>query len=127
MAIGLDFVALDVETADSAFPESICQIGFAVVRDGQVVDNFTRTVNTPHPFGWWQKGNLSVGEDEVKSAPPFVEVAQTISHLMAGPVFSHTSYDRFAIQRACSACSYSFSDVIWLDSAQVVRRAWPDK
>lgn len=127
MMIGLNFVALDVETADSTFPESICQIGCAVVRDGQVIENFSRIIHTPHPFGWWQKANLSISADEVSTAPPFVEVARTIAHLMAGPVFSHTSYDRFAIHRACSACGYSFNHVVWLDSAQVVRRAWPEK
>src|SRR5690606_37369296 len=95
MKTGLNFVSLDVETADSGFPESICQLGFAVVRDGVVVENFTRMVHTPHPFGWWQRQNLSITEDEIKGAPSFLEVARTISHLMTGPVFSHTSYDRF--------------------------------
>lgn len=127
MMAGLNFVALDVETADSAFPESICQMGFAVVRDGAVVENFTRIVHTPHPFGWWQRQNLTIREDEVAGAPPFREVAQTVAPLMAGPVLSHTSYDRFAIGRACGACGYSFGDVNWLDSSQIVRRAWPEK
>jgi DNA polymerase-3 subunit epsilon len=46
---------------------------------------------------------------------------------MKGPVFSHTTYDRFAITRACAVYGYAFCDAVWLDSAQVVRRAWPDK
>lgn len=127
MTSGLDFIALDVETADSAFPESICQIGIAVVRDGRIVDNFAKLIHTPHRFGWWQQKNLSFSEDEVRRAPPFPEIAQAISHLMTGPVFSHTSYDRLAIGKACAACGFSFEDVVWLDSAQVVRRAWPEK
>ena len=127
MMAGLNFVALDVETADSSFPESICQIGFAVVREGQIAETFTVTVNTPHRFGWWQKANLSITEEDVDRAPPFTEVARTIAHLMAGPVFSHTSYDRFAVGCACAVCGHSFAETIWLDSAQVVRRAWPEK
>jgi DNA polymerase III subunit epsilon len=127
MVTGLDFVALDVETADSSFPESICQMGFAVVRDGKIVDNFTRTTHTPHRFGWWQNQNLSINEDEVRRAPSFLEVARSVAHLMVGPVFSHTSYDRFAVGRACAACGHVFEDVVWLDSAQVVRRAWPER
>lgn len=127
MISGLDFVSLDVETADSGFPESICQMGFAVVRNGIVVENFTRTIQTPYRFGWWQRENLSITEDEIKRAPPFLEVARAISPLMRGPVFSHTSYDRFAVGRACTACGHAFGDTIWLDSAQVVRRAWPEK
>jgi len=123
----LDFVALDVETADSSFPESICQMGFAVVRNGVVVEAFTKTVYTPHKFGWWQKTNLTVSEDDVGRAPSFAEVAAAVAPLLAGPVFSHTSYDRNAIERACAVCGHSFTSTIWLDSAQVVRRAWPQK
>ena len=124
---GLDFVALDVETADSCFPGSICQMGFAVVREGQIVETVTQTINTTHRFGWWQKANLSITEEDVDRAPPFSEVARTIAHLMSGPVFSHTSYDRLAVGRACSACGHVFDETMWMDSAQVVRRAWPEK
>jgi DNA polymerase-3 subunit epsilon len=127
MMAGLNFVALDVETADSGFPESICQMGFAVVREGQIVETHTHTINTPHRFGWWQSAYLSITEDDVERAPPFSEVARTVSHLMAGPVFSHTSYDRFAVGRACANCGHTFADTVWLDSAQVVRRAWPER
>lgn len=123
----LSFVALDVETADSAYPESICQIGLAVVRSGEIVETLTQTVRTPHKFAWWQRENLSITEAEVRAAPAFLEVATSIAHHMAGPVFSHTSYDKFAISRACVACGHDFPDALWLDSAQVVRRAWPDR
>ncbi len=127
MVAGLDFVALDVETADSSFPESICQMGFAVVREGQIVETFTQTINTPHRFAWWQKANLSITEEDVGRAPSFSEFAPTIAHLMSGPVFSHTFYDRHSVGRACAACGQTFDGTIWLDSAQVVRRAWPAK
>lgn len=123
----LNFVALDVETADSAYPESICQIGMAVVRDGQIVDSFAHLVHTPHKFAWWQRTNLSIDEAAIAIAPAFIEIARTISPLMVGPVFSHTSYDKFAVAQACSASGHDFPDAVWLDSAQVVRRAWPDR
>jgi DNA polymerase-3 subunit epsilon len=127
MLAGLNFVALDVETADSSFPESICQIGMAVVRNGRIVDTLNQIVNTHHRFGWWQLENLSITEEDIDRAPPFSEVARTIAHHMSGTVFSHTFYDRFAVGRACDACGHSFGETTWLDSAQVVRRAWPEK
>jgi len=102
-------------------------MGFAVVRDGKIVDAFTEAVYTPHSFGWWQRENLSITEEAVKQAPTFLRVAGTIAHHMKGWVFSHTSFDRFAVGRACAACHYSFDEATWLDSAQVVRRAWPDR
>jgi len=127
MVAELDFVALDVEIADSGFPESICQMGFAVVRGGRIVDNFTRLVYTPHRFAWWQRENLAISEDEVQKAPTFLRIAEAVAPLMRGPVFSHTSFDRFAVGRACAACHYEFEGAMWLDSAQVVRRAWPER
>jgi DNA polymerase-3 subunit epsilon len=123
----LSFVALDVETADSSYPESICQIGFAVVRGGQIVDNFTKLVHTPHPFAWWQMQNLSITEEDVRRAPSFREIADSVSHHMSGHVFSHTPYDKHAVSRACTGCGYAFEGTVWMDSAQVVRRAWPEK
>src|SRR3954453_4481800 len=125
--IELNFVTLDVEIADYCFPESICQMGFAIVREGRIVETLTKTVNTRHRFGWWQKANLSITEEEVDRALPFSEVAREISSLMSGPVFSHTSFDRFAVRCACEACEHSFAETVWLDSAQVVRRAWPER
>ena len=123
----LNFVALDVEIADSCFPESICQMGFAIVREGRIVEVITKAVNTLHRFGWWQKANLSITEEEVDRALPFSEITREIAYLMSGPVFSHTSFDRFAIRRACETCKHSFAETVWLDSAQVVRRAWPER
>jgi len=127
MLMGLNFVALDVEVADSSVPGSICQMGFAVVRDGCVVDNFSKLVFSPHPFGFWQLKNLAIGEEQVKNAPTYRRVAESVAHMMQGPIFSHTPYDRLAIRHANAACGFSFPDAVWLDSAQVVRRAWPEK
>lgn len=127
MNIGLNFVAIDVELADSSHPESICQIGLAVVVDGEIVEVITHLVNTPQKFGWWQSQNLSIVEADIWDAPDFSEVVKQISHLMNGPVFSHTFYDRNAIYQACNAYGCTIEGTIWLDSAQVARRVWPDK
>lgn len=125
--MSLNFVTLDVETADSAFPESICQLGVAVVEHGAIVENFTRTINTAHRLGWWQQNNLTISYDDISSAPSFLEIGRSIAHLMSGPVFSHTPYDRFSIDRACALHGISFSETVWLDSARLARRAWPAK
>ena len=123
----LDFVALDVETADSAYPESICQIGLAIVRNGEIVETACHLVHTPHKFAWWQRQNLKIEESAIAAAPSFFQIAQSISTHMRGPVFSHTSYDKLAVARASTLAGHSFGETEWLDSAQVVRRAWPDR
>jgi DNA polymerase III subunit epsilon len=45
----LEFVALDVETANTS-RDSICQIGFAVVRQGLVVAHRSVLVDPEQPF-----------------------------------------------------------------------------
>jgi DNA polymerase-3 subunit epsilon len=125
--MALDFVAVDVETADSSYPESICHLGLAVVRNGVVKDLIVKLVKPGMPFGSWQSNNLVIKESDLMHAPSFGDVAREISELMVGPVFSHTSYDRHAIGRACATCEHKFERAIWLDSAQVARRAWPDR
>lgn len=127
MIAGLNFVAIDVETADSSFPDSICQVGLAVVADGVISEIITYLVKTPRKFGWWQSENLSISEADLLEAPEFADVARMIAPLMEGPVFSHTSYDRHAIKKACEEHGCSIEGTLWLDSAQVVRRAWPHK
>jgi DNA polymerase-3 subunit epsilon len=38
----------------------------------------------------------------------------------------HTPFDRIALTRACDRYSLSGCDCVWLDSAKVVRRTWPE-
>jgi DNA polymerase-3 subunit epsilon len=40
-------------------------------------------------------------------------------------VVSHTAFDRVAFSRVCSKYGLEPGEVTWLDSASVVRRAWP--
>lgn len=123
----LDFIALDVETADSTYPESICQIGLAVFKKGEIVENFALTVHTHHKLAWWQRENLQLRDQEILAAPKFRDVMISIEQYMTGPICSHTPYDKFSVARACAIVGHDFPRSVWLDSAQIVRRAWPDR
>ncbi|MDD4534183.1 MAG: exonuclease, partial [Prevotella sp.] len=43
---GLDFVAIDFETASNS-PDSICEAGICVVRDGKIVETQSWLVRPP--------------------------------------------------------------------------------
>lgn len=122
----VDFVSVDVETANADL-SSICQIGVATVRQGKIEDVWSSLIDPEQFFAPINARIHGIGESEVREAPRFREVFGKIDQLLSGPVFSHTVFDRLAITRACEKCGNSLSSAIWLDSAQVARRAWPDK
>lgn len=122
----MNFVAVDVETANSDF-SSICQIGLAVVRSGKITEVQTQLVD---PEDFFDPRNIEVhGIDEtaVRGSPRFRDVYEKIAEHFRGVVVSHTVFDRTAISRACGSCGTRLRYGRWLDSAQVARRAWPEK
>jgi DNA polymerase-3 subunit epsilon len=120
----VDFVVIDVETANADL-SSICQVGIASFRDGDLVDTWVSLVN---PEDYFSPINISIhGIDEyqVENAPTWKEVFPHIRSLLQGRiVVSHTPFDRAALARACERASLAGCGCTWLDSARVVRRAW---
>ena len=122
----LDFVAVDVETANSNV-SSICQVGIAVVRSAEIKEVWTQLVD-PHDF--FDPYNIAVhGIDQkmVSGYPRFEELCGKIARYLGEIVVSHTFFDRRAISKAFEECGKSLRYGTWIDSAQVARRAWPDK
>ena len=122
----LDFVAVDVETANSNV-SSICQVGIAVVRSAEIKEVWTQLVD-PHDF--FDPYNIAIhGIDQkmVTGCPRFEELYGKIARHLGEIVVSHTFFDRRAISKAFEECGKSLRYGTWIDSAQVARRAWPDK
>ena len=121
----MDFVVIDVETANANL-SSICQIGIASFRDGALVDAWVSLVN---PEDYFSPFNVSIhGIDEymVEDAPTWRGIfPQIASRLQARIVVSHTHFDRLALARACDRFDMAGCECKWLDSARVVRIAWP--
>jgi DNA polymerase-3 subunit epsilon len=120
-----NFFAIDVETANPAL-SSICQIGIASFRDGHLCDSWESLIN---PEDYFDPINVSIhGIDEcdVESSPSWSEVYPAICAALQGSVtVSHTCFDRVSILRACGKNELPCCEFRWLDSAKVVRRAWP--
>lgn len=126
MGKNMNFVAVDVETANSDV-SSICQIGLAVVLSGKIAKVRTKLVD---PEDFFDPRNIRIhGIDEraVQGSPRFRDVYGKIAGYFAGVVVSHTVFDRTAISRACESCGTRLRYGHWLDSVRVARRAWPEK
>jgi len=121
----MNFVVVDVETANPNL-SSICQIGLATFRDGIVEKSWQWLVN---PQDYFDPMNVSIhgfDEEDVRHAPKWPEVYTAIAPYLAGNIVaSHTAFDRVALARACGTWNISTCECRWLDTARVVRRAWP--
>ena len=121
------FACIDVETANCE-RDSICQIGLATVRDGSIAETWSTLVNPQDWFDPWNEGIHGISEAMVADAPTFPQIRDDLygrlSHHVA---ISHTSFDRVAIERAAEKHYLDPPYVIWLDSARIARRAWPDR
>ena len=119
-----DFLALDVETAN-ADHSSICQIGLAKFRGGQVVDEWSSLVDPEDYFeNTWIHG---ISEEDVVGSPKLPALAGQLLERMQDVVCVHYGpFDRIAINRDFEAYGLPTPDIAWLDVAKVARRTWKE-
>ena len=122
----LNFVAIDVETANND-RSSICQIGIATVRSGEIVEVWSELINPETYFDYMNVSIHGIDDDVVSEAPTFKEIYGELEKRLSRTVVSHTSFDKNAISQACHRHGKPMFRVRWLDSAEMVRRAWPDR
>jgi DNA polymerase III subunit epsilon len=121
------FCVIDVETANADLA-SICQIGVAQFENGQLGASWETLVNPEDYFDPFNVAIHGIDESMVENAPTFQEVYSDVRSLLTGnTVVSHTHFDRVALERVCESWALEPVVCTWLDSARVVRRAWPDQ
>lgn len=119
-----DFIAIDVETANSD-PRSICQIGAAQYRDGELAREWKSYINPKADFDPMNVSIHGITATKVRRSPSLPDVAGRLRELMDGEiVICHTHFDRVAINKAFDSHSIPPLHCQWLDSAMIARRAW---
>lgn len=121
-----DFIAIDVETANSDY-SSICQVGIAVFKNGEMIDSIISYVNPETDFSSMNIKIHKITPDLVSNAPTFGIFIKKIRNLVDGQILvHHTAFDRVAIKKA-SAKYFEFPpDCYWLDSSMVARQVWSE-
>lgn len=120
------FVAVDFETANEDFA-SICQIGLAEF-DGNYVGGSCVLVNPEDEFSGMNISIHGIAEADVSSAPSFPAIYDQVAGALAGRiVVCHTHFDRVALHQVCQKYSLPVPECMWLDTARVVRRCWPEQ
>jgi DNA polymerase-3 subunit epsilon len=121
----MNFVALDLETANADLA-SICQIGIAKFKDGEIIEEVSSYIDPKDFFHPINVAIHGITEDDVVGAPTFVDFADNLSSILSAPTIcvTHTHFDRSAIHQACAKHSLDFPTCRWLDTARVARRSW---
>ncbi|WP_432485701.1 exonuclease domain-containing protein [Kineococcus esterisolvens] len=101
----MDFTALDVETANHR-RGSICAVGLAVVRDGQVTERHSWLCRPPSGLDFFDGFNIylhGIRPDDVADQPTFHErLADAIDVIGDLPVVAHNAgFDIGAVREAC--------------------------
>lgn len=120
----MDFVAIDVETANADMA-SVCQIGLARYKDGTLAEEWKTYVDPEDYFDGLNVSIHGIDERTVRGAPTFPVLAGTLRTYLDGQVaVCHTHFDRVAILQAAEKHRLSPPTCKWLDSARVARRTW---
>ena len=121
----MNFVVVDVETANPNLA-SICQIGIAPFRNGVSEQPSEWLVNPKDHFDPINVSIHGIDEADVRDAPTWPQLYPSIAPLLSGSVVAtHTAFDRTALAQACASWNLAICECRWLDTARVVRRAWP--
>lgn len=121
-----DFIALDVETANEEY-WSICQIGLAYFKDGQLVDTWKSYVNPETEFSYMNISIHGITPEMVKGAITLPELFHTVRETVPGAIVAHhMPFDRLAFQRCANHVGGNLFDCHWLDTARVARRTWEE-
>jgi len=122
----MDFIAIDVETANADMA-SICQIGLAKFENGDLVAEWSSLINPEDFFDYMNVSVHGIEPDDVANAPTLPEVASAVSQQLNGSILvCHTHFDRVSMGQAFDKYSLPPLTVKWLDSARVARRTWSE-
>ena len=122
----MDFVAIDVETANADMG-SICQIGLAYFKEMELCQEWKSYIDPKDFFDGINISIHGIDESTVQGAPQLPEIADILYRFLDDKItVCHTHFDRVSICKAFDKYDIRHPENIWLDSAQVARRAWKE-
>ncbi|GAB4363465.1 MAG: exonuclease domain-containing protein [Oricola sp.] len=120
------FLAVDVETANPD-PASICWLGLALFRDGELAQTWSKPVDCGQPFDPAHTSREGLTRKQMKEAVPLRAVLGPLYRLTAGrTVVSLTKFEKVALALAAEAAEQPRLDARWLDVSVVARRTWEE-
>lgn len=125
----IDFVAVDVETANDQLG-SICQIGAAVVRSGKITDTYSWLCRPPAGLEAFAEENVGIHgirPSDVATEPTFLERFNELKSIVGtAPLVAHNAaFDMGAFQQAAKASGAQLPEWEFGCTLMWARRAVP--
>jgi DNA polymerase III subunit epsilon len=121
----MEFVVIDFETANSSH-DSVCQIGIAEFQNGEMVKTWETLVDPEEDFGENQIGYHKIQPADINGQPTFTEIyPKLVAFLSNKIVVSHTTFDLGVLTKSIKKANLDPIQCEWLNSAEVVRKTWP--
>ncbi|WP_191621677.1 exonuclease domain-containing protein [Microbacterium caowuchunii] len=103
--MGLDFVALDFETANRS-QSSACAVGAVRVRNGQIVEEYQSLIRPPEGYDEFEPGNVRVHGitfDDVAHAPQWPELYPQLQEFIGDDVVvgHNAAFDTSVLLNTC--------------------------
>lgn len=100
----MDFVAIDIETANQ-WRDSICSIGLVKVVNGEIQDTLYTYINPEQPFDEYHTHQHGLTTEMVQLAPTFKEFYPTLCRWLNNQyvVAHYVKYDENVIQESCES------------------------
>lgn len=119
-----DFAAIDFETANEC-PSSVCSVGVAVVRGGEIVDKFYSLIHPePEYYQWFCRRVHGLSAEDTDDAPVFPEVWAQVEPLIEGlPLVAHNSrFDEGCLKAAFQVYQLDYPGYEFRDTLAAARR-----
>jgi len=121
-----DFIALDVETANSDY-SSICSVGLVHFKSQAVHKSIAFLVDPEAEFSPANIAIHGITPESVAGKPTMDQVLRAFGSTLANcAVAHHSPFDRLAFARAAEKYGAPSPHVYWIDTLQVARRTWSE-
>ncbi len=121
-----DFVAIDFETANNE-PTSVCSVGVAIVRNGEIVEKFYRLVKpTPNYYCGWATDCHGLKANDTDNAALFPEVWAEIAPRLAGLqlVAHNKTFDEGCLKACFAHYGMEYTHTPFLCTLHAARKAF---
>ncbi len=126
----MDFLALDFETATPQ-PDSPCELGIAVVRDGSVreVRNWLIKPRQWPCFSPWNVAVHGITPDDVAEAPCWEEIWAEVAAMLEGStvVAHNAAFDMAVLRSTLASHGLAHPRFSYFCSVSMARRVWPGR
>ena len=125
---GINFVAIDLETATSD-RDSICEIGLCIVNNGQVVD--TKSWLVQPPGNEYDDFNIfihGIKPEDTENSPSFPDVWGEVSPYLCGQIVvaHNTSFDMYALRDSFIYEDVPFPDFVHFCTCRISKKVFPN-